>query len=119
MSTTTSNSELGLIEAPKVPGAWLWAFTCPTPNCGCRTALLISASAGKERLLECGRVVADAWHRRADYPATAQELKGVTTFALDLDTLEIFPPVGGPRRPASRSAGRAHGSSTRCPAPAG
>ncbi len=94
MGTTTSNFELGLIEAPQVPGAWLWAFTCPTPDCGCRTALLLSASEGKERLLECGRVVADAWHRRADYPATAQELKGVTTFALDLDTLEVFPPVG-------------------------
>lgn len=92
--TATSHSNLGLVEAPQVPGAWLWAFTCPTPDCGCRTALLLSAPEGKERLLESGRIVADAWQRRADYPAAAQELKGVTTFAIDLDTLEVFPPVG-------------------------
>ena len=97
MDATTSNSEFGLIEASRIPGGWLWAFTCPTPDCGCRTALLLSAPQGRDTLLECGRVVADAWHSRADYPARAQELKGVTAFAIDLDTREIFAPV--PQRP--------------------
>lgn len=94
MGATTRNSELGLIETPRVPGGWLWAFTCPTPDCSCRTALLLSAPRGRGTLLECGRVVADAWHSRADYPATAQGLKGVTAFAVDLDTRELYPPVG-------------------------
>ncbi len=91
---TTRDAEFGLVEAPRVPGGWLWAFTCPTPDCGCRTALLLSAPTGREALLECGQVVADAWLGGADYPATAQELKGVTAFAVDLDTREAFPPVG-------------------------
>ncbi len=93
MGTTTSNSALGLIQTPRVPGGWLWAFTCPTPNCGCRTALLLSAPRGRDALLDGGRVVADAWHSRADYQTTARALKGVTAFAVDLDTLEVFLPV--------------------------
>lgn len=94
LDSPTRSAELGLIEAPAVPGQWLWAFTCPTPDCGCRTALLLASPSGRETLLKSGKVVADAWLGGADYPARAEALQAVTAFTIDLDTREVFPPVG-------------------------
>ena len=48
-------------------------------------------------LRERGRQVADAWLQRAHYGQVAQDLQGVAAFAVDLDTFELFPPVGDAR----------------------
>jgi len=95
-STTASefNVEQGLMELPGTPARWIWAFTCPEPKCACRTAVVLSLAGERELLLELGRPVADAWLRDATYGQTAQDLKGVTVFAVDLDTHELFSPVG-------------------------
>jgi len=53
--------EDGLIELPGAPLLWIWAFTRPTPKCGCRTAIVLSAPGDREMLRECGRQVAEAW----------------------------------------------------------
>ncbi len=88
------NVEQGLMELPGTPARWIWAFTCPEPKCACRTAVVLSLAGERELLLELGRPVADAWLRDAPYGQTAQDLKGVTAFAVDLDTHELFSPVG-------------------------
>jgi hypothetical protein len=87
-------AELGLLELPGAAGGWLWAFTCPEPACGCRTAVVLSLSGEREALLERGRPVADAWLGGAPYAQVAQGLTGLTTFAIDLDTRAVFPPSG-------------------------
>ena len=33
--------EQGLIELPGTPPRWIWAFTCPTPKCACRAAIVL------------------------------------------------------------------------------
>jgi len=89
-----SEAERGLAQLPGTPEAWIWAFTCPTPDCGCRTAIVLFVPGDAERLLERGRPVAEAWLGTGPYGQAAQELEGVTAFALDLDTLELYPPIG-------------------------
>jgi SEC-C motif len=86
--------EQGLIELPGTPARWIWAFTCPTPKCACRAAIVLSAPGDRQMLLERGRPVAEAWLGRGHHGEAAQHLKGVAAFAIDLDTLELFPPVG-------------------------
>ncbi len=86
--------EQGLIELPGTPPRWIWAFTCPTPKCACRAAIVVSAAGERGTLLERGRPVADAWLARAHYGQAAQDLQDVVAFAVDLDTLSLFPPVG-------------------------
>jgi hypothetical protein len=86
--------ELGLLELPGAAGGWLWAFTCPTPECACRTALVLSGLGNREALLERGQPVADAWLGDAHYARVAQGLPGLTAFAIDLDTREVFPSMG-------------------------
>lgn len=88
------NVEQGLIALPGTPARWVWAFTCPYPKCACRTAVVLSLPGERELLLERGRRVADAWLRDAHYGQTAQDLKGVTAFAVHLDTHELLPTVG-------------------------
>jgi hypothetical protein len=92
--TPAFDVEQGLIELPETPARWIWAFTCPTRECACRTAIVLSAPGDRETLLERGRPVADAWLGHADYGQVARDLQGVAAFAVDLDTLELFPPVG-------------------------
>lgn len=87
--------EQGLIELPGAPGGWVWAFTCPTPLCACRTAIVLSMAGERETLLERGRPVADAWLGRGSYAQAALELRGLTAFALDLDSRQLFAPIGG------------------------
>jgi hypothetical protein len=40
--------EQGLIELPGAPPRWVWAFTCPTPKCPCRVAVVLSAPGDRE-----------------------------------------------------------------------
>lgn len=96
---TSSNTppfdvEHGLIGLPGAPARWIWAFTCPAPKCTCRTAIVLSTPGARETLLERGRPVAEAWRDSRGYCRAAQDLQGVTAFAIDLDTCTLFPPVG-------------------------
>ena len=86
--------EQGLIELPGAPARWIWAFTCPTPACGCRIAIVVSTPGDRETLRERARPVADAWLGHGHYGQAAQDVQGVTAFAVDLDTRDLFPPVG-------------------------
>jgi hypothetical protein len=86
--------EEGLLKLPGEPPRWIWAFTCSTPVCACRTALVLSVSGEREELLLRGRPVADAWEDHGGYGKVAEELTGVTAFSIDLDTQEVFPPTG-------------------------
>ena len=83
------HAERGLIELTGATGEWIWAFTCPKPECGCRTAIVLSAVGDREALLERGRPVADAWLTNGRYAQAALDLEGVTAFAVNLDTLEV------------------------------
>jgi hypothetical protein len=84
----------GLIELPGASARAIWAFTCPTPECTCRTAIVLSAPGARDALAERGRPVADAWLGNGHYSQAAQDLPDVTAFAIDLDTHVLFPPVG-------------------------
>lgn len=97
MSTTPMfDVEQGLLELPGAPAGWIWVFTCPTPKCACRAALVLSTPGERETLLDRGRPVAEAWRERSGrYHRAARDLHGVTAFAIDLDTRGLFPPVGG------------------------
>ena len=86
--------EQGLIELPGAPTRSIWALTCPTPGCTCRTAIVLSAPGARDALAERGRPVADAWLANAHFGQAAQNLSGVTAFAIDLDARTLFPVVG-------------------------
>lgn len=86
--------EQGLMELPGEPARWIWAFTCPTPECECRTAIVLCVEGSRETLVERGRPVADAWLAGGPHGHAAGRLRGVTAFAVDLDTRELFPPEG-------------------------
>jgi hypothetical protein len=94
MQPTISDAERGLIRLPGSPDAWIWAFTCPAPECACRTAIVISATGDREAVLSRGQPVAEAWVENGHYGQAAQDLQGVTAFAIDLDTHEVYPPLG-------------------------
>jgi hypothetical protein len=93
MDAATFDVEHGLIQLPGTPTQWIWAFTCPTPKCGCRTAVVISAPGERAVLLKRGSPVAAAWLAHADYGQAAQSVQDVVAFAVDLDTLKLFPSV--------------------------
>lgn len=86
--------EQGLIELPGAPARWIWAFTCPISGCGCRIAIVVSTPGDRETLRERARPVAAAWLANGHYGQAAENASAVTAFAVDLDTREIFPPVG-------------------------
>lgn len=90
MDATTPNAEQGLIQLAGAPDRWIWAFTCPTPRCACRTAIVLSMPGAREALLERGRPVAEAWLGHESYAEAALQLRGVTVFGTDLDTRELF-----------------------------
>lgn len=94
MGARTFDVARGLIPLPGSPQTWIWAFTCPEPECGCRIAILLSVSGGRDQLAEIGRPVADAWRGGGQYGEAAQSVRGATAFAIDLDTREVYPPVG-------------------------
>jgi hypothetical protein len=86
--------EQALIRLPGSPERWIWAFTCPEPECACRTVTVLSTAGGRDALAECGRPVAEAWGSRAFYGQAAQRVQGAAAFAIDLDTHEVYPPAG-------------------------
>ena len=86
--------EQGLIELPGTPAGSIWAFTCPVRECSCRIAVVLSIPGDRETLLGRGQPVAEAWLEHGHYCQAAQDLQGVTAFAVDLDTRDLFPPVG-------------------------
>ena len=93
-SISTFDVEQGLIELPGTPAGWIWAFTCPVRECTCRVAIVLSTPGDRETLLGRGQPVAEAWLEHGPYDQAAQELQGVTAFAVDLDNRDLFPPVG-------------------------
>jgi hypothetical protein len=44
--------EQGLIGLPGTPAGWIWAFTCPTRECRCRVAVVLSTPGDRET--RCG-----------------------------------------------------------------
>jgi len=94
VSAPISNAERGLLELSGAPGCWIWAFTCPTPECACRTAIVLSTTGDRESLLTRGRPVAEAWLGAGGHAEVAYGLKDVIAFAVDLDTRELYSPIG-------------------------
>lgn len=73
---------------------WIWAFTCPTPGCDCRTATVLATTGDREGLTARGAPVRDAWLRRDGHARAAAALADVTAFALDIDDGGVFPVAG-------------------------
>ena len=84
----------GVFELAGAAPAWIWVHTCPKPKCSCRSALILAAHDGRELLLERGAAVRDAWNAAANYSRVAASLDGLIAFHIDIDTLEIFAPIG-------------------------
>lgn len=84
----------GLFELAGPEPMWIWAHTCPTPDCECRDALILATTDGREALLQRGAGVRAAWNSESSYKRVASQLTSVEAFILDLDAAEAFPPVG-------------------------
>ncbi len=91
---TLDTVEAGLIELTGDDPMWIWAFTCPTPGCDCRTAILLSTDGDREALVTRGAPVRDAWQRGESHAKAAAALDGVTAFAIDIDEGSVFPAYG-------------------------
>jgi len=91
---TLDTSEAGLIALAGDDPRWIWAFTCPTPGCDCRTAVVLSTDGAREVLVARGAPVRDAWLRGESHAKAAAALEGVTAFAIDIDEGEVFPAYG-------------------------
>lgn len=89
----TSNAGL-LIALPGDDPKWIWAFTCPTVGCDCRTAIVLSTDGDRETLVARGAPVRDAWLRGESYAKAAAALEGLTSFAIDIDEGGIFATYG-------------------------
>jgi hypothetical protein len=76
--------EEGVFELAGPKPTWIWAHTCPTPRCPCRTAILASTSEGRDVLLRQGSPIRDAWNIGASYAQAAKEVRGLLVFALVL-----------------------------------
>jgi hypothetical protein len=85
--------EQGVFELPGQDPIWIWARTCPTLGCECRSALILATSHSRQLLLERARVVDEAWHAGAGYIDVATSLDGVEVFHLDIDTVEASTPA--------------------------
>ncbi len=88
---TLDTSEAGLIKLAGDDPMWLCAFTCPTPGCDCRTAVVLSTGGDRETLVTRGAPVRDAWLRGESHAKAAAALEGVTAFAIDIDEGRVFP----------------------------
>ena len=88
--------EQALLPLPGSPEQWIWTFTCPKANCACREAVVVTAAGSRDSVRERGQPVAAAWRSGDGYARAASELEGVITFAVDLDTLEVFSLAGDP-----------------------
>ena len=88
---------MGILRLPGDEPSWIWAFTCPTPGCSCRSALVLAAAGDRETLRARGAEVGEAWLKGRDRVAVAAALPGVTAFQLDLDSAEAGPPKSDER----------------------
>jgi hypothetical protein len=91
---TLDTSEAGLIELMGDAPRWIWAFTCPTPGCDCRTAIVLSTHGDRRTLVARGSPVRDAWLRGESHAKAAATLDGVAAFAIDIDEGCVFPAYG-------------------------
>ena len=62
MNESGVDREAGLLKLPGDEPMWIWGFTCPEPQCACRTAIVLAAAA-RDALRSVGEPVADAWVR--------------------------------------------------------
>lgn len=79
----------GVFELTGAPPLWIWVHTCFTPACACRSALVLATDEGRERLLERGAAVREAWNAGVNYKKVARSLDGLCAFALDIDSADI------------------------------
>jgi hypothetical protein len=91
---TLDTSEAGLIELVGDAPRWIWAFTCPTPGCDCRTAIVLSTGGDRQTLVARGSPVRDAWLRGESRAKAAAALDGIAAFAIDIDEGCVFPAYG-------------------------
>ena len=80
----------GVFELAGPEPIWIWAHTCPTPRCECRTALVVASIHGRSELLERGAPIRDAWKAGSSYAEVALGIGGLTTFALNIDSAETY-----------------------------
>ena len=83
-------AEDGLLQLPGEDGAWIWAFTCPTPGCECREATVLWTGGDRETLLARGAPVREAWLHRTGHAGAAASLDGVTAFGIHIDDATVF-----------------------------
>src|ERR1019366_2695371 len=92
---TLDTSEAGLIDLVGDVPKWIWAFTCPTPGCDCRTAIVLSTDGDRQTLVVArGSPVRDAWLRGESHAKAAAALDGIAAFAIDIDEGCVFPAYG-------------------------
>jgi SEC-C motif len=93
-SHTTVNVQLtpgdGVFELAGSPPLWIAAYTCPTPDCECRAALVLATGDGWEALLKRSAAVCDAWNSGANYSHVAAALDDLISFEMDIDSTEIY-----------------------------
>lgn len=82
----------GVFELAGPRPAWIWAHTCPTPGCTCRTALILASDDGRAALLERGAAVRAAWEANGDYPGVAAAIDDLHVFSIDIDSVEVLAP---------------------------
>lgn len=75
----------GVFELPGDEPTWIWAHTCPTENCQCRVALVLTTQDGRDALLERGAAVREAWNTGGDYYKVAESLSDLIAFRLEID----------------------------------
>lgn len=84
--------EAGLLALYGDDPWWIWAFTCRTPGCSCRTAVVLSTTTGdRTDLLARGGPVRDAWLHGENHASAASKLTDVSAFALDIDNGQVLP----------------------------
>jgi hypothetical protein len=81
--------DAGVFELAGTPPVWIWVHTCPTPNCDCRSGLVMGTYAGREKLLERGANVHLTWEAGTGYRKAAQGLDDLVVFDIDIDTAEV------------------------------
>lgn len=92
----------GVFELGGADPAWIWVLTCPTSGCECRSALVLATHEGRDRLLERGAAVHEACNTHGGYFQVAAKLDNLTVFCLDIDSAEVYSPLGNePLDPAA------------------
>lgn len=84
----------GIFELNGAEPAWIWAHTCRSATCDCRSALVLATHVGQEFLLERGAVAVDALNSRSDGSTVAAAIDDLIAFHIDIDTAEVAPPTG-------------------------